>query len=48
MTLRAPKGTDDVVPPESRQWRRAPRIWEAVSHREIIGAEEVAAWAKRR
>lgn len=28
MTLKAPKGTDDVLPPASRRWRRLLRTWE--------------------
>ncbi len=28
MTIRAPKGTDDILPPASRQWREALRAWE--------------------
>ncbi len=33
MTLRAPKGTDDILPPESRRWRRALRVWEDLVER---------------
>lgn len=28
MNLRAPKGTDDILPPQSRVWRRLLRSWE--------------------
>ena len=28
MSFRAPKGTDDILPPASRQWREALRAWE--------------------
>ena len=28
MSFRAPKGTDDILPPVSRQWREALRVWE--------------------
>ncbi|HDH02829.1 MAG TPA: histidine--tRNA ligase [Actinobacteria bacterium] len=33
MNLRAPKGTDDVFPPESRAWRRLLRTWDDLSER---------------
>jgi len=33
MSLRAPKGTDDILPPESRAWRRLLRTWDELSER---------------
>ena len=33
MTLRAPKGTDDIFPPQSRVWRRLLASWETWSAR---------------
>lgn len=33
MTFRAPKGTDDILPPCSRVWRRLLRVWEDWSER---------------
>ncbi len=33
MTFRAPKGTDDILPPASRLWRRLLRAWEDWSER---------------
>jgi histidyl-tRNA synthetase len=33
MSLRAPKGTDDILPPESRAWRRLLRLWDDMSER---------------
>jgi len=33
MNLRAPKGTDDIFPPESRAWRRLLRTWDDLSER---------------
>ena len=33
MTLRAPKGTDDILPPQSRVWRRLLGAWESWSAR---------------
>ena len=33
MSLRAPKGTDDILPPESRSWRRLLRLWDAMTER---------------
>ncbi len=33
MTLRAPKGTDDILPPQSRVWRRLLASWERWSAR---------------
>ena len=40
MSLRAPKGTDDILPPESRAWRRLLRAWDVLSER--YGYEYVA------
>ncbi len=40
MSFRAPKGTDDVLPPESRRWRRLLRAWDVLSER--YGYEFVA------
>ena len=40
MSFRAPKGTDDVLPPESRTWRRLLRAWDLLSER--YGYEYVA------
>lgn len=40
MTFRAPKGTDDVLPPESRSWRRLLRAWDTLTER--YGYEYVA------
>ena len=31
MTLRAPKGTDDILPPQSRPWRRLLVAWERLA-----------------
>ena len=33
MTYRAPKGTDDVLPPDSRTWERLLRVWDDVTSR---------------
>jgi len=33
MSLRAPKGTDDILPPESRHWRRLLRLWDDLVER---------------
>lgn len=33
MNLRAPKGTDDLLPPESRMWRRLLRVWDTLTER---------------
>ncbi|MFZ0492558.1 MAG: histidine--tRNA ligase [Acidimicrobiia bacterium] len=33
MTIRAPKGTDDVLAPASRTWRRMLRIWDQITER---------------
>ncbi len=33
MTFRAPKGTNDVLPPESRRWRRALKLWDDITER---------------
>lgn len=33
MNLRAPKGTDDILPPESRVWRRLLASWESWAER---------------
>lgn len=33
MSVRAPKGTDDIFPPESRAWRRLLRTWDTLSER---------------
>ncbi len=30
MTFRAPKGTNDILPPESDWWREAHRVWDAL------------------
>ena len=38
--LRAPKGTDDLMPPESRRWRRLLRCWDVLA--ELYGYELVA------
>ena len=40
MTLRAPKGTDDILPPDSRRWRRLLRSWDSLT--ELYGYELVA------
>ena len=40
MTFRAPKGTDDILPPESRAWRRLLRAWDLLT--ELYGYEWVA------
>lgn len=33
MTIRAPKGTDDILPPVSRTWRRLLRTWDMLTER---------------
>jgi len=33
MTIRAPKGTDDILAPASRTWRRMLRIWDQITER---------------
>jgi histidyl-tRNA synthetase len=33
MTYRAPKGTDDILAPESRRWRRLLRAWDEMTER---------------
>jgi histidyl-tRNA synthetase len=33
MTIRAPKGTDDILPPASRAWRRLLRAWDRLTDR---------------
>jgi len=33
MTIRAPKGTDDIVAPASRTWRRMLRMWDQITER---------------
>lgn len=33
MTIRAPKGTDDILAPASRTWRRMLRIWDRITER---------------
>ncbi len=33
MSLRAPKGTDDILPPASRTWRRLLRAWDLLTER---------------
>jgi histidyl-tRNA synthetase len=40
MNFRAPKGTDDILPPESRAWRRLLRAWDILAER--YGYEYVA------
>ena len=40
MRLRAPKGTDDLMPPESRRWRTLLRYWDVLA--ELYGYELVA------
>ncbi len=40
MSLRAPKGTDDLLPPESRRWRTLLRSWDVLT--ELYGYELVA------
>ena len=40
MNLRAPKGTDDIMPPDSRMWRRLLRVWDTLTER--YGYELVA------
>lgn len=40
MRFRAPKGTDDVMPPDSRRWRRLLRSWDILAER--YGYEYVA------
>ena len=40
MTFRAPKGTDDILPPASRSWRRLLRAWDVLTER--YGYEFVA------
>ena len=31
MSFRAPKGTDDILPPESRRWRELLRSWDLLA-----------------
>jgi histidyl-tRNA synthetase len=33
MTIRAPKGTDDILAPASRTWRRMLRVWDQITER---------------
>jgi len=33
MSFQPPKGTDDVLPPESQRWRRLLRVWDDISAR---------------
>jgi histidyl-tRNA synthetase len=33
MTIRAPKGTDDILAPASRTWRRMLRMWDQITER---------------
>ncbi len=33
MKFRAPKGTDDILPPASRRWRRLLRVWDGITER---------------
>ncbi len=40
MIFRAPKGTDDILPPDSRAWRRLLRAWDILA--ELYGYEWVA------
>ena len=40
MSFRAPKGTDDIMPPDSRAWRRLLRDWDVLTER--YGYEYVA------
>jgi len=40
VNLRAPKGTDDIMPPDSRMWRRLLRVWDTLTER--YGYELVA------
>lgn len=40
MSFRAPKGTDDIMPPESRRWRNLLRSWDILAER--YGYEYVA------
>lgn len=40
MSFRAPKGTDDILPPDSRAWRRLLRAWDVLA--EQYGYEYIA------